>query len=115
MLVAFVPVLQRDEVERVVGRRDQAQQTEARHAGVVLDPRLRLEDRVELVVDRGGTVERSRHRELDVGEDVALVLLRNETAGKPKAEEARYGRRREQQEDREGGLADQETTAVQIP
>src|SRR5262249_32536737 len=49
-----IPIVERDEVERIVGRRDQTQQAEARHARVVLDARLRLEDRVELVVDRRG-------------------------------------------------------------
>src|SRR5207247_553984 len=83
-----VPVGQRDEVERVVGRRDQAQQAEARHARVVLDARLRLEDRVELVVDRRGAVERGGQRKLDVGVDVALVLLGDEATGKPDADES---------------------------
>src|SRR5207249_11384011 len=45
----------------------------------------------------------------------ALVLLRDETTWQPDAEEARHGRRGEQQEYREGGLADQEATPVKIP
>src|SRR5215813_5449742 len=115
MLVAGVPVLQRDEVERVVGRRDQAQQTEARDARVVLDARLRLEDRVELVVDRGGAVEGGGERKLDVGEDVALVLFLDENTRETKADDARHRGGGEQQEYREGGLADQEATAVHVP
>src|SRR5439155_5061267 len=54
-------------------------------------------------------------RKLDVGEDVALVLLRDETNWKPDAAEARHGRSDEQQEYCEGGLADQEATPVEIP
>src|SRR2546422_8673761 len=46
---------------------------------------------------------------------VALVLLRDETTWKPEADEARHGRRAEQQEQREGGLADQVATPVEIP
>ena len=52
VLVALVPRLERDEVERVVGREREAQQAEAGHARVVLDARRLLEDRVDLVVDR---------------------------------------------------------------
>src|SRR5206468_3664923 len=42
-------------------------------------------------------------------------LLRDETTRKPDADEARRGRRDEQQEYREGGLADQDPTPVEIP
>src|SRR5205823_4641424 len=69
---------------------------------------------VELVVDRRGAVERGGQRKLDVGIDVALVLLGHEPTWKPKTDETRYGRGGEQQEYREGGLADQEATAVEI-
>src|SRR5207237_9677451 len=74
-----------------------------------------LEDRVELVVDRCGAGERGGQRKLDVGVDVALVLLRDETTWKPDAEKARHGRRAEQQEYCEGGLADQDATPLEIP
>src|SRR5262249_54713130 len=114
MLVPGVPVVQRDEVERVVGRRDHAHQAEARAARVILYARFRLEDRVEPLVDRRGAVERGGHRKLDVGKYVALVLLRDETGWKPDGEEARHGRRGEQQEYCEGSLADQEATPVEI-
>src|SRR5262249_17888332 len=106
---------ERDEVKAVVRGGHEAQEAEARHARVVLDARLSLEDRVELVVDRRGAVQRGGQRKLDVGEDIALVLLRDEATWKPEADQARHGRRDEQQEDREGGLADQEATAVEIP
>ena len=88
VLVPRVPVVQRDEVEPVVGRRHQAQQAEAGHAGVVLDARRRLEDGVELVVDGRGAVERRGQGKLDVDVEIALILVGDEAAGKPGADEA---------------------------
>src|SRR5262249_55554894 len=72
-------------------------------------------DRVELVVDGGRAVERGGQRKLDVGIDVALVLLGHETTGKPEADKTGHPRRGEQQEYREGGLADQDTAPIEIP
>src|SRR5438093_3461941 len=102
-------------VEPVVGRGHGAQQAVAAHARVVLDARRVLEDAVDLVHDARRALEGGGEWELRVDVEVSLVLLRDETTRKPDADEARRGRRDEQQEDREGGLADQEATPVQIP
>src|SRR5206468_8564334 len=48
-------------------------------------------------------------------QDGAQVPPRDETTGKPDAEESLHVRRGEQQEYREGGLADQEATPLEIP
>src|SRR2546428_12090933 len=111
-LFRSIPGLQADEVNPVVRRGHGAQQAEAAHARVVLDARRVLEDGVELVHDARRTLEGGGKRELRVNVEVALVLLGDETTWKPDADEARHGRHDEQEEDREGGLADQEVTPV---
>src|SRR5215472_12030699 len=81
MLLAFTlrPILEGDEVEAVVGRRAVAQNREA-DDGVERPDLGRLsKDGVDLPADGVGPLERSRVRKLDVHEEEALILLRQET------------------------------------
>ena len=114
MLVPRFPVLERDEVKPVVGRGDEAQQAEARDAGVVLDARRRLEDLVELVADGRRAVERGRQRELNVHVEVALVFVGDEATGQAALHEPGEHGDDDQQNHREGGLVDQVSAGAHV-
>ena len=79
-LRSFAPRLESDKEKRVVGVRDQAQQTKADDAGGVLHAGCFAQKIFDLLTDLVGALERSRVGQLQRQKNVALIFLRQKAA-----------------------------------
>ncbi len=86
---AVTPGLESDEIEGVVTGADIAQQTEANHAAVVLNPRSLAQDFLNIPRCFCGPLLRSRVRKLHIDVDISLVFIGQEARGQTAAEENR--------------------------
>ena len=77
----FLPVLELDEEERVVGGRSAREEAVAGHGGEGLDGRIGPEDGLDLGGRGVGSLQRGGVRQLQVGHQVGLILFRHEAAG----------------------------------
>ena len=111
-LVALVPRRQGDEVEAAVGRVDAAQQAEADDGVVGLHAGRLLEDRLDLLADRVGALQRRGVGQLHVHVEVALVLVRaGSSSGRREPNKPASTAKPSEQEHRQPGLADQVVAA----
>ena len=111
---AVTPGLQGDEKEGVVTGPDIAEQAEADHAGVVLDPRRGAQDFLNVSRCRGRPLQRSRIRKLHVDVDIALVFIGQEAGGQEAAKDNPRNAESHQQHQRQHAFADQRAGQPQI-
>ena len=113
-LLALAPFLERDEEEGAVGVIDSAQHAVADHRGVVLNARRLREDLLRLLDDFVRALQRGGIGQLDAGEDVALVFVRQETDGDGLAEQPGQHDRARQEHQRHHALVDQEPARAHV-
>ena len=112
--LAVLPVLEGDEKEGAVSVLHLAQHAVADDGGHVLDPRRGLDHFLGLAGDFTRALQRGGVRQLDAGEDVALILFGQKAGRHMLAEEARGNGDPDQEEQAEQRLVDGEATDADV-
>src|SRR6266436_7290043 len=109
-----LPLLQGHEKESVVTGAHQAQQTEADDGGDVLDARRVTDDILDLVRNLVGALQGCGVGKLEIGVEVALILIRQKTRWHLAAEECGRCAEDNQHRQRDGALANERARPADI-
>src|SRR4030095_6089449 len=108
-LRSFAPRLESNKEKRVVGVRDEAQQTKADDTGGVLPAGGFAQKIFDISTNLAGALKRSRVGQLQRQKNVALIFFRQKAARQFRSEKTSADRQRGEQTEAEESLSDGET------